>query len=224
MEYTEKYYGQKIYYIPNTFDLKIISEQAGYKKLFENSPKCFFELGGNKGYTSLLASTYGVNKIISFEPDPTNIKYYKQNTKNLSNVTLYEGMASTADGENSFYINQGKKHGLHSRVKRRGRKEITVKSYDFWKIIEKEQPDILKIDIEGGEYFLNLENKKLPASVKRIAIEIDWKGWGDLKNPKEGKPYRLYNSIKEQFPKVLKDDSKNWTQFNWSMVYIGERL
>ena len=41
MEYTEKYYGQKMYYIPNTFDLKIISEQAGYKKLFENNPKCF---------------------------------------------------------------------------------------------------------------------------------------------------------------------------------------
>ena len=34
---------------------------------------------------------------------------------------------------------------------------------------------------------------------------------------------KLYKSIKEQFPVVLHDTTRDWTQFNWSMVYIGGR-
>ena len=224
MEFTEKYYGKKLYYIPDTYDLSIIKEQRGYDPLFRDAEgKVFFELGGNKGYTSAYALTKGVKKIVSFEPEPLNIQYYKKNTEDGEDVTLYEGLGSLEDGTSTLYVNTGINHGLHSSVKRRGRKEVTVKSFNFWKILEETQPDLLKIDIEGGEYYLELETRKIPESVKRIAIEIDWKGWGDLKNPTKGKPYALYKSITEQFPIALHDTSKGWTQFNWSMVYIGER-
>ena len=223
MEYTEKYYGLKLYFIPDTYDLAIIKEQHGYDPLFNDADaKVFFELGGNKGYTSAYAISKGIEKVISFEPEPTNVEYFKANTSG-ADVTLYEGIAATEDGTATLYVNTGVNHGLHSSVPRRGRKEITVNKFNMWPILEEAQPDLLKIDIEGGEYFLDLENRKIPESVKRIAIEIDWKGWGDLKDPYAGKPYALYKAIKDQFPTVLKDTSKNWTQFNWSMVYIGER-
>ena len=43
MEYTEKYYGKKLYYIPETYDLSIIKEQKGYDTLFQNATdKTFF--------------------------------------------------------------------------------------------------------------------------------------------------------------------------------------
>ena len=223
MEYTEKYYGKKLYYIPETYDLSIIKEQKGYDTLFQNATdKTFFDVGGNKGYTCAYALSKGVKKIISFEPEPLNIEYHKKNTID-GDVTLYEGMASTTDGESTLYVNWGKNHGLHSPVKRRGRKEIKVKTFDFWRIIKETQPELLKIDIEGGEYSLGLETQMLPDSIERIAIEIDWKGWGNMKDKKGGRPYALYKSIKEQFPVVLHDTTRDWTQFNWSMVYIGGR-
>lgn len=224
MEYTEKYYGRKLYYVPGTYDITIMKEQKGYDALFDGiDAKTFFELGGNKGYTSAYALTKGIEKIISFEPEPINAEYFKANTADCPDVTLYEAIADTKDGFANFYVNTGINKGLHSRVKRNGREVIQVQSINFWPILESSGADLLKIDIEGGEYFLDLENRKIPDSVKRIAIEIDWKGWGKLEDPYGGKPYALYKAIKDQFPKVLKDTSKNWTQFNWSMVYIGER-
>ena len=223
MEYTEKYYGKKIYYIPDTYDLAIIKEQKGYDALFNGiKAKTFFELGGNKGYTSVYALTKGITKIISFEAEPTNAEYFRANTAG-ADVTLYEAIADVKDGVADFYVNTGINQGLHSRVKRNGRKVIQVPTINFWPILENSGAELLKIDIEGGEYFLDLETRKIPESVKRIAIEIDWKGWGDLKDPYAGKPYALYKAIRDQFPTALKDTSKNWTQFNWSMVYIGER-
>ena len=93
MEFTEKYYGKKLYYIPDTYDLSIIKEQRGYDPLFRDAEgKVFFELGGNKGYTSAYALTKGVKKIVSFEPEPLNIQYSKKNTEDGEDVTLYEGL------------------------------------------------------------------------------------------------------------------------------------
>lgn len=223
MEYTEKYYGRRIFYIPGTYDLDIIKEQRGYDKLFDGiEADTFFELGGNKGYTSVYAMTKGIKRIFSFEPEPVNARYFRANT-NDCDVTLYEAMADVADGFADFYVNSGINKGLHSRVKRKGREIIQVPTVNFWPILENSGAQLLKIDIEGGEYFLDLENRKIPDCVKRIAIEIDWKGWGKLEDPKAGRPYALYKAIRDQFPKVLKDTSKDWTQFNWSIVYIGER-
>jgi len=63
MEYTEKYYGKKLYYIPETYDLNIIKEQKGYDTLFQNATdKTFFDVGGNKGYTCAYALSKGVKK------------------------------------------------------------------------------------------------------------------------------------------------------------------
>jgi len=225
MIFTEKYYGIKLHYIPDTYDLAIIREQKGYADLFNNMEgKTLFELGGNKGYTSAYALTRGIKKIVSFEPEPQNIEYYKANAVATgADVTLYEGMADTKNGTAPFYLNMGINKGLHSRVKRRGREEITVNTYDWWSILEESRAELLKIDIEGGEYFLDLETRKIPDFVQRIAIEIDWSQWGDAKYPYDGKPYAIYKTIKEQFPNILKDTSRNWTQHNWSIMFIGER-
>lgn len=205
---------------PDTLDQYVINEQSGYSQLFDGctDKDILLDIGGNIGATSAYAISRGVGKVIGVEPEPENTELYKLN---CPEGILYKGMATNAVGTDKLYVNTGKNKGLHSPRKVRGRPSIDVATFDWRQIADEHQPTLLKIDIEGGEYYLDFNS--IPDSVTRIAMEIDIKTWMKLETPFAGPSNKLYNKIKSLFPNTMVDTSKNWTKFAWNMIYIGGR-
>lgn len=196
----------------NTLDEYVIKEQSSYKELLNIvGNRTVMDIGANIGAFAYSALQHGCKKVISIEPDPDNIKMYKK--QHLDSI-LIEGAASDKNGYAKLYINSHKNKGLHSLQPVNGRESVKVKTYSFIDLLEKYRPSILKIDIEGGEYGLPLDN--IPSFVKAIAIEIhlQYGNNRDMAVP-------LIKSLKEQFPRVLHDT--HITEKNWTTLFIGRR-
>lgn len=198
----------------NTLDEYVIKEQSSYSELFSRvSGSVVMDIGGNIGAFAYRAYKSGAKRVISFEPDPENIKMYKK--QNFpSNIKLIERAISNHTGKAEFYVNTGKNKGLHSLQAINGRECIQVKTASFNKALEKYTPDYIKIDIEGGEY--NLDFSNLPEYIKGIAIEIHLTHGN---NRALGK--RLLNQLQQQFPVVKRVG--NVTDKNWTTTFIGFR-
>ena len=153
-----------------TLDEYVIREQSSYTKLFERCKgKTVVDIGGNIGAFAFNCELFGAKEVHSFEPEPENIKLFK--SQKLKLTKLHEFAVAEEDGVAFFYVNGGKNKGLHSLDKTRGREHIEVKTIAFEKVLKKLNPDVLKIDIEGGEYGLDFD-LILKSNVKVIAVEI----------------------------------------------------
>ena len=196
----------------DTLDEYVVKEQSSYKQLFNlMHNKTVLDIGANIGAFAYNAIESGAKWVISFEPDPDNIKMYKK--QGLSS-TLIEKAVSNRNGGSKLYTNAHKNKGLHSLQPISGRESIPIELISFTDILEKYRPSILKIDIEGGEYDLDLYD--IPSFVKAIAIEIHL-SYGD--NRKQAVP--LIKALKEQFPTILHDT--HITDKNWTTLFIGRR-
>lgn len=210
-----------------TLDQYVINEQKGYNPLFEkvstDDSLYVLDIGANIGaFSAKFGAEYPNANFVGFEPDPTNFGMAIENTDNLDNVSIYEGAVAAEDGELTFYLNNKKNKGLHSLIPIRGREEIKVRAIEFGKILNKYEPRILKMDIEGGEFFLGDWLFDLPDYIESIAIELHL-------TKKETKPFmwELYESVKKQFPNVVVDphlDEKPIeTCKTWAVVMIAHR-
>lgn len=116
--------------------------------------KYVVDLGGNVGYSCLYwAEQFPHANILAFEPHPANAECFGVNIRlnRLENrVQLKEAAAGTAEGTTSF-LNAG----TTSRVcDEASPGTIQVRIEDFFRVVGSKTIDILKIDIEGGEYAL----------------------------------------------------------------------
>ena len=197
-----------------TLDEYVVKEQSSYSPIFELvKGKTVMDIGANIGAFSYTALKNGADKVIAFEPDEDNAKLYELNVP--KDAKLFRGAVASKTGTAILYVNEsGKNKGLHSLQQINGRTQIEVKTYSFRKALEKFRPQILKIDIEGGEYDLELHD--LPEYIEAICMEIHL-SHGD--NREMGK--KLIKSLKKQFPNVLKDS--NITDKNWTTLLIAKR-
>lgn len=169
-------------------------------------------LGGNIGAFAHYALSKGAKKIVSFEPDPNNITVFKK--QDLAGVKLIKGAISQNKGEAKLYINAGKNKGMHSLQPIQGREYVVVKTYPFHDALQRYKPDLVKIDIEGGEFGIDLTN--IPEFVKGIAIEIHLNH-----SDNRQKAPALLRILEKQFPNILK--SPSITEKNWTTYFIGTR-
>jgi FkbM family methyltransferase len=200
-------------YRPGTLDEYVIKEQSCYNELFERAKgKIVLDMGGNIGSFAFNAIQHGAKKVASFEPEPDNIKMFESQELGKES-TLFPYAVTDKDGTAEFFVNSKLNKGTHTLRKTRGRDTITVETKAFKKVLKTVKPDIMKVDIEGGEYFIDFT--LIPDSVKAIAVELHLNGKGE-----RAKGKKLLKWLQENFDQInnAKIGDKNWTT-----LFIGVR-
>lgn len=181
-------------YRPTTFDLSVIKEQNCYRKIM-NSPMHVLDIGGNIGAFANYAFSQGAKYVRSFEPEPNNFQMLSINAKDEHHKIVNAAVVNNNCEDKELYlsVNVGINKGLHSLVPRRGRASVKVPTVKLDEAFDGVDFDVVKIDIEGYEYYL-LEDFAFPLSVKNLAIEyhFDRKVYENKLGPK------LNDSLAEQ--------------------------
>jgi FkbM family methyltransferase len=127
------------------------------RRLFERTVRpgsVVFDLGGNVGYYALMASVLvgPAGRVFSFEPLPRNLHYLREHLRinRIGNVTVVDAAVSDRSGTARFGESASTSKG---RIDPQG--ALTVRTAALDDLIrsgELPRPDLLKIDIEGGEF------------------------------------------------------------------------
>ena len=161
-------------WVRNKGDEGVIKQMKDYKGLLNcgiENP-VILDLGGYIGTFAWWAmENLRPKEVFSVEPDPSNIEVFLENfTQDHPSVHLYDAACTMSDGD-TLPLYLGKTYAsCNSLEPFRGRQKIDVKTVSFNTLISKHQPDIIKCDIEGGEF--GLDWTKLPNCVKFIVMEI----------------------------------------------------
>lgn len=176
-----------------TSDDLVIDEAIDYNPLFIDckNTDIFMDIGANIGSVSKIASKYTKN-IICYEPDEDNAEMAIRNIGEKAPVLKY---AISNDGKPIKLYQAGSNKGKISTV-RKSKDFKEVQSLPFKTQLKVFKPTLIKIDIEGGEYNIDLTN--LQKKIKGLAIEIHKiNGIEEMKN--------LYNILNKQFSYKLGD-------------------
>lgn len=160
-------------YVRNAGDLGVIKQMKDYKSLLgcPIQRPVILDLGGYIGTFAWWAlNNIRPYRVISVEPDPSNIEVFKKNFGDYGSVILYEAACTMKTGD-TLPLYLGKNYAsCNSLEPFRGRRKVDVQTIAFDELLTTHLPDIIKCDIEGGEFGLDWTN--LPSSVKYIVMEI----------------------------------------------------
>lgn len=113
-----------------------------------------YDLGAHVGFYALLASVLvgEEGEVIAFEPLPRNLKYLKQHIEinRTSNVFVVEFAVSDKSGAMRF--SPGSHHAMGQLSEHGSLSVGGISLDDYVSYSELPKPDVIKIDIEGGEY------------------------------------------------------------------------
>lgn len=164
------FFGEEIHVpVPPRFDLvkwgallEFDPEVRLTKFLIRNiGPKIvFFDIGSNYGYYSLLVFALSENaKIFSFEPDPGALSFLRRNKR--ENIEIIPKAVGEKDGRVNFYSNSAEFSDISTTDIKNFEdfplyipyKEIVVDMVrlDSFCKTKNVKPDLIKIDVEGGE-------------------------------------------------------------------------
>jgi FkbM family methyltransferase len=112
-----------------------------------------FDVGAHAGFYTLLASALvgDSGRVIAFEPLPCNLRYLRKHLvlNHLTNVQVMEAAVSDVSGESFFEVGSSTTTG---RLAPEGPFQVrTVSLDDLARQGAVPVPDVVKIDIEGGE-------------------------------------------------------------------------
>lgn len=136
------------------------------------------DCGANIGCATLYFKLhYPDARILAFEPNPFCFEMLKKNVEvnGLKNVSLVQAACASAPGTTTFHVNPGFSP-MSSAVGNRDQKQKTVPiEVRLVKLSESitEDVDLLKLDIEGGEWevFADLVASGKMTRIHRMAIE-----------------------------------------------------
>jgi FkbM family methyltransferase len=196
-----------LYCRANTSDIRVVKEVEYYKMYYVG--KKVLDIGANIGAFSCWALKSGAKEVIAYEPEDENFNLLCKNIRGKNVVAIKKAIVGNDDKTRSFYLNEGSNRGSHSLYITRRAVVKTVQCENIWTVIEQYQPDVVKIDIEGGEYYLFDYTQPLPSFVKQIAIEfhLNKKEW------RNSSAFSLLNYLKKnQFIEVkpARIGDKNW--------------
>lgn len=161
-------------WVRNKGDQGVLKQMKDYKSLLGcgiESPM-ILDLGGYIGTFAWFAlKNLNPRGVISVEPDPSNIEVFDINFGGQpESVYLYKAACTMSDND-TLPLYLGKTYAsCNSLEPFRGRQKVNVKTVSFKTLLDRHQPDIIKCDIEGGEFGLDWTN--LPDCVKFIVMEI----------------------------------------------------
>lgn len=196
-----------------------------YKYLFEINKITFFKskvklgdniviVGANVGfYTQILSKLVGEKgKVYSFEPDNDNFKLLKKNCLGLKNVILEK----KAVGEKNGYIKLYKSNSLNTDHQSfdigEGRTFIKIKCVKLDSYFaSKVKINLIKVDIQGYDYFAFKGMKKILKSNKKIIFMSEM--WPYALNHVGINPALYISEVKKLGFKFL-DQKLSKNQFN----------
>ncbi len=129
-------------------------------------PKKLVDIGSHIGASvAFFACTYPHAIVTAYEPDPENFDLLVKNMQQFQNITCVQAAVSSISGEVSFFRNA--ESSISSSLMRRSRNEekISVRSVSIHDVLRDGKTDLMKFDIEGGEYsmFASADASMLPA-------------------------------------------------------------
>lgn len=202
-------------YRPTTFDLAVIKEQTCYRPIM-NHPMKVLDIGGNIGAFAHFAFESGAQYVRSYEPEPYNFQMLQINSRPEDHSIINAAVVNNAceDETLSLSVNVGINKGLHSLVPRRGRTSVKVDTVKLDEAFENAAFDVVKIDIEGYEYYL-LDGFTFPDSVKWLAIEYHF----DRKVYERMLSSTLHNNLASQGFYAINNGNLNKKNFATLMLY-----
>jgi len=200
----------------DTLDQYVVGETANYKDFTRRIAGLFvWDVGANIGAMSRTLLDAGASRVVSFEPEPDNVRLLRRNAPEATIIPA--AMVDHHEETTRFYISSGKNKGGHSTVEMRGRSYLDVPSVNVETMLEQYSPEAVKCDTEGGEYAILARIAQWP-TVQYIAAEIhlNRKEWRNVSAPNLFSQIEAagFQPIKE--PKVT---AKNWhTLAVWARV------
>jgi FkbM family methyltransferase len=185
-----------------------------------------YDIGANIGYNTLhLALAAGANgKVFAFEPHPGNLERLRANlalNPDLDNITIIPKAVTDSEANVKFLIhssnNMGKVGASLGRQDQKYEQEIQVQatSLDHFVFAQGHpQPDVIKIDIEGGEI---LAISAMPRILKetRPLLFIEFHGhesvegaWSVL----EEAGYTLHR-MQLGYPRITQREALDWKAY-----------
>jgi FkbM family methyltransferase len=123
------------------------------RRLFERYVKpgmTVFDMGAHTGFYTLIASKLAgkAGQVFAFEPNPRNLGFLGRHLRinRVQNVTVMDVAASDRNGTASFDESAVSQTG---RLAARGQLTVKTAAVDDLGL---PNPDVIKMDIEGGEY------------------------------------------------------------------------
>ncbi len=138
----------------------------------------FLDIGANLGwYSVLLGTVYPKLNIQSFEPDPLNHALFQENIglNGCKNIEAHAVALADTEQEKTLYLYPHKNRGRHSLLPTKGAEQVKVPCTTIDAFCEKQniqEIDLLKIDIEGYEYFAFLGASKMLARTNHLFMEF----------------------------------------------------
>ena len=133
------------------------------------------DIGGHIGYFTRLFSrlTGPTGRVVAFEPDPSNFALLKKNTAHLPNVTLVNSAVADKKGIVDFYQIEDST-GCHTTIPTKApAKKFSVDAVIIDDFSMGFYPDVIKMDIEGGEPRALLGMEKILASEHPLSIVME---------------------------------------------------
>jgi len=184
--------GRNILTRAGTIDKSIFTEVALEKLYFPKwlslpEGAVIIDVGAHIGIFSMLASSKFKNsRIYSIEPSSDNFRILtKQKNLNKANAELFNIALTDKDGEMKLYQGEHSARGSLTRKEGKGFEIVKTKTLRrFFSENKIEKCDLMKMDIEGGEYsVLYSTPNEIFDKIDRIFIEIhkiDGEKRGDL--------------------------------------------
>ena len=142
---------------PEDIDKKMVKEAIANYSGFDYTGLICLDLGANIGAFAKIALDGGAKKVICVECDTRNVEILTENLKEYSDRVLIISGAVSASILPSIKIYKSSSKSNHCSVSTKQRtggfKEYDeVDNYHILDLIDDHQPNLLKIDIEGGEF------------------------------------------------------------------------
>lgn len=137
----------------------------------DNSVRRIVDVGANVGFSLLyFGSRYPNAQMIAFEPHPVHVSSLKKNLE-LNNLTSRVTLHPVAACSRSGTVRLSDEENCSSVVPGEGPRAIEVAAADFFEKVGTEPVEILKMDIEGGEYDLLRDPRFAGLDVRTIVLE-----------------------------------------------------
>lgn len=175
--FSSKKFSNKVEIRKFTSDLPIFYQVFGELQYDINfflkyKPTRIIDAGSNVGYSCLyFATAFPESKIVGIEPEKRNFTQLKNNTIAYKNITLYN--AALWHETTMLKIKDDKDWSASFEVQKSEANEGDLKSVTISQVMDAakfDEIDILKIDIEGAEYQLFLNNPEIWLEKTRCLI------------------------------------------------------